>query len=1023
MKHLIKKIIIIPLVSLLFLITVAFLAVAVWSKISPIPLSFLKPMVEKQLGQSEGVLSKVDFDGLFLRWTNFEYNFEIFAKNLSANHENQQRCLSIPEVGINFSFQSLLEKQIAITRLSITGTEIVAENKKEEWHFYCQDKNNSLTLSDFNQNSSQNSSSDVVSFKKLDGFSLKETNLTYLEEGKSVFSINNISIESQTLKAEDHQTIEKINVKAISRRSDFNFSGVVVEGADFDINTTINIKSGDVDLNRMEISLSNGIMIEDFEKHIIPIDFFETEGSLNFYSLSGSLKKTHLYLSKGEIRKSFFGADLPLNYISFDVKFDAKKIYAQVENGLLGIGSRQGHFEASLLKEKKEVDLKISSTLNEIYTDDIYQLWPKKLSDDPRNWIMYNILKGYIPKIEANFEAKFTPDFSKIYSEKLDVKAPLQNITLRFMETMPLVQNIQADLKLDLNGIDFDVKSAEIEGIKLNAGKVSIGNFNDKMVYLKLDADIEGDLTKHLEIINRKPFEYLKKAKVDPQTIKGYAYSKFRLKLPLKDDLKDEDVIFSVNSRLKNASYTEMPYQLDVAKGNLQLNIDRNRLLLSGKSLLGGKQAKWTWLENFRDKSKFVRQYTVERNFNVSFLKRLGVNLSDYARKGSAYVYLSYRDHRNKKFSVDVSANLKNTQIDIPQLNWSKPIGKQAKGRVNLLFSNKKIEKIVGAEIKTSEFHFMGDCDCRFQNNVFSYSRVYFHKFSYKNFDLSGTLQKLNKGYKVDLEANHFDARPFINNKQKEQFSFAEPLIITANIKSLRLSEHLKISRAKISSYFDGKEIDNLKLSGTAGRGGINFLLKKQSPQTSRLSLNASDAGSLAGVMKITDGMVGGRLSFNGKMNNQTKAINGHLQVKRFSMRNPPFLTKLLSVASITGIFDVLSGQGLNFDILKTDLNYQNERITLSKGSISGSSLGLTFRGHIDLKNDRMNLSGAVVPFFLMNKVLGSIPLLGDLLVGRENEGIIATNYRAKGKLSDPEISVNPLSTFTPGFLRNIFGD
>jgi len=43
------------------------------------------------------------------------------------------------------------------------------------------------------------------------------------------------------------------------------------------------------------------------------------------------------------------------------------------------------------------------------------------------------------------------------------------------------------------------------------------------------------------------------------------------------------------------------------------------------------------------------------------------------------------------------------------------------------------------------------------------------------------------------------------------------------------------------------------------------------------------------------------------------------------------------------------------------------------------------------------------------------------LLLGGEGQGLFAANYRATGSAADPQISVNPLSALTPGFLRRLF--
>jgi hypothetical protein len=63
-----------------------------------------------------------------------------------------------------------------------------------------------------------------------------------------------------------------------------------------------------------------------------------------------------------------------------------------------------------------------------------------------------------------------------------------------------------------------------------------------------------------------------------------------------------------------------------------------------------------------------------------------------------------------------------------------------------------------------------------------------------------------------------------------------------------------------------------------------------------------------------------------------------------------------------------------------------------------------------------------VVPAYTLNAVFGNIPLLGPLLTGEKGSGIFAATYRMKGKIENPDVTINPLATLAPGFLRGLFG-
>ena len=66
-------------------------------------------------------------------------------------------------------------------------------------------------------------------------------------------------------------------------------------------------------------------------------------------------------------------------------------------------------------------------------------------------------------------------------------------------------------------------------------------------------------------------------------------------------------------------------------------------------------------------------------------------------------------------------------------------------------------------------------------------------------------------------------------------------------------------------------------------------------------------------------------------------------------------------------------------------------------------------------------LEGTIAPAYIVNSILGNIPVIGEFLQGGKGEGIFAATYKAKGSLDEPEITVNPLSALAPGFLRGMF--
>ena len=88
---------------------------------------------------------------------------------------------------------------------------------------------------------------------------------------------------------------------------------------------------------------------------------------------------------------------------------------------------------------------------------------------------------------------------------------------------------------------------------------------------------------------------------------------------------------------------------------------------------------------------------------------------------------------------------------------------------------------------------------------------------------------------------------------------------------------------------------------------------------------------------------------------------------------------------------------------------------------MNGPMLGATMRGMVDFKAQTVELGGTYVPLYGLNSALGSIPILGRVLVGRQGEGVVGITFAIKGKLDDPAVLVNPMSVMTPGIFRQIF--
>ena len=166
---------------------------------------------------------------------------------------------------------------------------------------------------------------------------------------------------------------------------------------------------------------------------------------------------------------------------------------------------------------------------------------------------------------------------------------------------------------------------------------------------------------------------------------------------------------------------------------------------------------------------------------------------------------------------------------------------------------------------------------------------------------------------------------------------------------------------------------------------------------------------------KFIKGFEGGVLDFSSV--SKDKKTNSNLKLYDFKLREVPALTKLLTLASLQGIADLLSGEGIRFNEFEMKFNNDKGIMTIEEIYSLGPSISILMDGYVQ-KDGLISLRGTMVPATTINKVIGSIPVIGDILVGKKaGEGVFGVSFKIKGYPKDLKTTVNPIKTLTPRFI------
>ena len=117
------------------------------------------------------------------------------------------------------------------------------------------------------------------------------------------------------------------------------------------------------------------------------------------------------------------------------------------------------------------------------------------------------------------------------------------------------------------------------------------------------------------------------------------------------------------------------------------------------------------------------------------------------------------------------------------------------------------------------------------------------------------------------------------------------------------------------------------------------------------------------------------------------------------------------------GIADLLSGDGIRFDDFEMKFENNEDLMNINEIYAIGPAISILMEGYI-IKDKLISLRGTLVPATTINKAIGSIPVLGEILVGKKTgEGVFGVSFKIKGPPQKTETTVNPIKTLTPRFI------
>ena len=276
---------------------------------------------------------------------------------------------------------------------------------------------------------------------------------------------------------------------------------------------------------------------------------------------------------------------------------------------------------------------------------------------------------------------------------------------------------------------------------------------------------------------------------------------------------------------------------------------------------------------------------------------------------------------------------------------------------------------------------------------------------------------------KILIKGSKFDATylgKFLSNKGSDNRLNNLNSNIEIDFKNIKVPMSEKLENFKLIGEI--KKGQFIKISSKGDFGGNNYLdismKKDKNTERKYLEIYSDLTRPLLTEYKFFNGLSGGKLLFTSVIDESSS--NSKLKIEKFKVVNAPGLIKLLSLADLGGLADLVEGEGLSFDLLEIDMEKKDNILKLNEILALGPSISVLMEGYQD-ENGLTSLKGTLVPAKTLNKMISKIPVIGNIVIPKEvGEGLFGVSFKMKGPKGKIKTTINPIRTLTPRFIQKI---
>ncbi|MCW0182841.1 MAG: DUF3971 domain-containing protein [Zavarzinia sp.] len=1020
---------------------IAGVAIGLRLSIGPISLGFLSPLIESAFeGNTAGL--KVSVGDTILTWSGADNDVALQVVGIEARGQDGTLIARLPSAGIDLSLRALLVGQLAPTGVTLAGADVTIRRNADG--LVELGLGGAVAVGDEVAAGGASPVADLLALlrrgpgnspalRRLERLSLVRSRLVVEDEMTLRRWVGNGVGGELMRKAGGEVLLDfRLAVASEGEQVSLRLMGAIPPGADGEAALSVefsNLVPALFDAGGQMFGPAAGIVMPLSGKVSAAVD---ANGELHGVDFDVTAAGGGLDLP------DFFPEGLSLDQIHAAGRYDN----ASATLHLAQVRIRRGDVDISasgsvgFTLAGPAIDL--TARLGGLPVDDLAALWPVRLSVNGRRWVTQNIRGGQVS--DGVLRLKAPPgglDASPSPPDMFSADFAIDGAATTFMAGLPPVSDIKAKAHMTADGIDVEINSGRVDMgpaglVTLTEGLAKITDFSKEDQQGDISFSATGPVRAALTMLDLPPLGYAGKIGVDPSKTAGDHETRARFLLPLVADLDLDNLDFKTSSKIVGLVLPAIAGPLDLTDGAITVDVDQSRATARGTARLGGAPLDLEWSENFRAPAgKPTTVLTARGTLDDALREKLGLGLGGRIT-GPIGASVTLEGRGQAIGAIRAELALDGAAITLPETGYGKKAGEPAAVAFRLATGGGRL-KFEGLTARAKGLSADGSAEFTTDGDLISLvlSNAQLGKSA---FTIDFRRPAPGQRYALKLRGANLDLVPYMDQDAPARRPEAErpdpsspdglpDFDFDIDLDRVQMDEKTAVAGLKATGSHEQGRWQAINSKGALGPSRAPLSLKLTPVAGGRrLDISAGDAGAVVRVARLYSDVEGGSLTFHGTIDDTkpNRPLTGALDMRDFKLVKAPVLARILTLGSLTGIAEAIGGEGISLEALKADIVQESAVIRIVKARAYGNSIGMTLSGTYDTWGRSVSVGGTIVPSYGLNRILNSIPLVGDILTGGEGGGLFAFNYSVVGPTENPEVTVNALSALAPGILRDI---